>query len=124
MVTAADVVRALDTVRFSATTERRLQYGIAAVLESQFPGAFEREVALTMRDRPDFLNRADGIVLEVKHGASGGSVRDVFAQLQRYAEHPMVRTIVLATPSRRVATAIPPMVGGIPVSPVVLHLGF
>jgi hypothetical protein len=113
----------LDDVRFTAANEKALQQAIGERLEAAFPGDFVAEFVLGPRERPDFFAPKYGIVLEVKFGRKAGSATDVFSQLRRYAEHPNVRFIVLATPSRRVASAIPEELGGVPITRVVLMTG-
>jgi hypothetical protein len=117
------IVAALSTARFTVSNEEALQRGVAVQLEAAAPGMFAREQRLSQRDRPDFFALAIGIVVEVKWGRSGGSDTSVYRQLARYAEDPRVRAIVFATPSRRVASAIPDLVGSVPVRRVVLHTG-
>lgn len=52
----------------------------------------QREVKLTARDRIDVL--VDGVGVEVK---VQGSRRDIFRQLERYAESDQISALVLAT---------------------------
>lgn len=112
---------ALSAARFTANTEDALQVGIWDLLRAQFPGAFVREYrGFNRRDRPDFYCESGGIVLEVKISTSGGTAPKVFAQLGRYAEHPAVKEIVFASPSRRIASLIGDRVGGKPITRVVL----
>lgn len=93
------VVAALKSRRFSHVDEAELQRGIAEAFDAA--GIFyAREVKLGS-DRLDFL--ADGIAIEVKvDGANAAVAR----QLERYAEHPEVGALVLAT-TRRQHAAVP-----------------
>lgn len=110
----------LEHVRFTAASEDDLQQGVYSVLETKHPLAFYREYPLSRRDRPDFFNPEDGIVIEAKWGPSGGSVAKVFGQLARYAEHESVKAIVFASPSRRVVSQLPEQIGGVSITGVVL----
>jgi hypothetical protein len=116
--------RSIASLRFTAANERGLQDGLAEHLSSVAPHCFAREYSLGPKDRPDFFSLAHGIAIEVKWGVSGGSVPKIVAQLLRYAEHPSVRGVILCTPSRRVLSAVPTEVRGIPVTGVALRTGF
>lgn len=74
------------------TTERDLQAAIAEVL-TRNGIAFEREVSLSARDRPDFM-LDPGLALEVK---VKGPVSEVIRQLSRYVESPRVSAVLLVT---------------------------
>lgn len=80
------------------TDEEMLQDGIAIVFErAKIP--FDREHALSRRDRVDFL--VDGsIAVEVK---IQGSAPNLTRQLNRYASFSLVTSLVLVTPSLRLA---------------------
>lgn len=119
--TAEEVADVLSRARFTASSEARLQDGIAVMLEREFPGQFIREHRLSGRDRPDFFGA--GIAIETKWGTSGGSLLSVVRQLSRYAEHEAVKSIIFCSPSRRVASGIPEQIGGVPVTRVALHTG-
>lgn len=119
----ARIANALTHVRFTVSNEAALQRGIADVMTRDFAGAFVREHRLSAQCRPDFWFAADGIAVEVKWRPSGGSVREVVAQLARYASCEGVRAIVLATPSRRVIASVPRFVCGVPVTTAPLTTG-
>lgn len=134
---AEQIVSLLESWRFRASSERALQDGIADLLSRAWPGAFAREQVLPnedlpehkplgRRDRPDFWCAAFGIVVEVKLTTSAGTAPKVFDQLSRYAEHGAVRELVLATPSRRIASRIGDHTGGLskPIARAVLVTGF
>ncbi len=135
-ITGRDVVRTLEGWRFCANTERALQDGVAELLARTWPGLFERErqlgnddlpesKRLGRRDRPDFWCAALGLLVEVKFTTAAGTAPKVFDQLGRYAEHPAVRELVLATPSRRIASRVGDVAGasGKPIARAVLFLG-
>lgn len=115
-ITPGRLLELLERGRFDLTTEAATQAGIERLLIADLPlSAVSREHRLGPGDRPDFL--IDGrIVVEVKgprHRAPA-----VQRQLERYALHPCVEAIILAT-SR--AMHMPAQVGGVPVR--VLNLG-
>ena len=88
------LISVLGGYRFRFVRERDLQDGIEAVL-TQAGIAFERERALSPRDRPDFLTE-DGIVVEIK---TQGSQEECLRQVARYATHPDVTAVlVVGTP--------------------------
>jgi hypothetical protein len=81
--------------RFSFTSEKELQDGIAAMLvKERIP--YLRELTLTLQgDRPDFMLH-NGIALEIK---IKGSLADLLRQASRYAGHKEVNGIlVVGTP--------------------------
>lgn len=86
-------IRIVSSTRFDLSNEKRLQEQIAnAFLSAGIH--FLREYHLGDGDIPDFLLH-DGVVLECKlHGASKIGV---FRQLQRYAKHQIVSSIILVT---------------------------
>lgn len=108
------VARLLAARRFRFGTEAELQAGIAEVLTAAAI-AHEREVALTARDRIDFL-LASGIGLEVK---IDGSALDLARQLLRYAAHERIAALLVVTTRAR-HTETPATLGGKPVR--VVHL--
>ncbi len=71
--------------------ELDLQLGIAALFD-EHGVAYLREVALTDRDRIDFLVGDLGIEIKVQ-----GTARAVFAQLERYLAHERVGEVMLLT---------------------------
>ncbi|HEX7887558.1 MAG TPA: hypothetical protein VF474_16410 [Phenylobacterium sp.] len=114
----AAVCEVIAHTRCDLTTEVATQDGIQAALRGEEVGLaveISREHRLGPGDRPDFL--IDGrIVVEVKGRRHRGPA--VLRQLERYAAHPQVEAIVLAT-SR--AMTMPAQIGGKPVR--VLNLG-
>lgn len=92
---AEQVIKLIAEGRYDMTFEKATQHEMeTAFVASLGLGMVSREHVLGPRDRPDFL--IDGrIVVEVKgprHRAP-----DVLRQLERYADHPRVEWIVLAT---------------------------
>lgn len=110
-----DLCRALRRVAFRFTSEAELHEGIATALEAaSIP--FEREHRFGPADRVDFF--IAGLALEVK---IDGSVSAVTRQLHRYAQHPNVRAIVLATTKRRLCAGMPDALAGKPVFVITLN---
>ena len=99
--------------RFVYADERQLQEGLAALLEPDH--VVEREVRLNARDRLDLLVD-DTLCIETK---IAGTPRSVRAQIDRYAQHPDVKAILLIT--SRVRHSLPREINGKPV--VVAMLG-
>lgn len=90
---ATDVVRLLQRGRFDLSSEKQLQEGIQDVfISAGFP--FKREYRLTAREIPDFFVH-DAIAIECK--VKGAKKMDIYRQLCRYAEHPDVKILVLAS---------------------------
>ena len=87
--------------------ESEMQTDVQEVLESLFEDV-SREHRFDGRDRVDFF--VDGIAIECK---VNGTWTKVFEQLQRYASHDEVKSVVLITSRRK---SIPPVdrVGGKP----------
>jgi hypothetical protein len=103
-----EVVALLGGYRIPQGTERQLQDGIATLLAGAGI-AFEREVRLTPRDRPDFIVPPD-VCLEVKvKGAAAGVER----QLLRYAASERVAALLLVT-TQRVHGGLPSVLLGKP----------
>ena len=88
----ASILRLLRTARIDLSNEKRAQDDIAAVL-TQAGIPFEREVRLSPTDIVDFLS--DGLAIEVK--LPGARKKAVYRQLCRYARHPPVTSLVLAS---------------------------
>jgi len=90
---AAVVAAVLRQSRLRLSTERALQDSIAEVLTAaKIP--FEREKALSKRDRPDFLLADGRVVLEAKFKYPK---KAIYRQLARYAEHDQVTVLMLIT---------------------------
>ncbi|WP_165233475.1 hypothetical protein [Aquisphaera insulae] len=86
------VINLIRSARIDLSTEKRAQ----ADVERLLTGAgipFEREVRLTEIDIIDFL--ISGIGLELK--LRGARKRDVYRQLCRYARHPRIEALLLAS---------------------------
>jgi hypothetical protein len=105
---------------YSFANESRLQDAIQVALEEIAPGVFLREASLGRKSRPDFFAPYFGIAIEIKTPFTGGSPAEVMRQLLRYSALPDVRHIVLVSSSHRIATTVPPMIGGKPVKRVSL----
>lgn len=98
----ADLAQLLACYRFTTSTEAAFQEGVARVLVSHRL-RFEREYVLTDGDRLDFYLPTERIVLELK---IDGSPASVTRQLLRYASHPDVAGIVLATSRARIGNLL------------------
>lgn len=116
------IIDLLQRHRLPLSDEKALQAEMANVFE----GAglhFKREVRLDTRDIVDFMIDGfllddPGIAIEVK---IGGSRRAIYRQLERYAAHKVVGSIVLAT---NVAMALPPEINGKPTAIAALGRGW
>ncbi len=86
------VIDLLRTARIDLSNEKRAQADVERLL-SAAGIAFEREVRLTESDIVDFL--VDGIGLELK--LRGARKKEVYRQLCRYARHPRVDSLILAS---------------------------
>lgn len=95
--------------RFTWANEKQLQDGIAMVL-APTGLAVSREHRLSDRDCIDFLVESVGVEVKIK-----GSVTQVQAQLERYAEHAEVTELVLVT-GRTQLTAMPRKLNGKPLT--------
>lgn len=107
--TAVDIVRLIQRCRLDLSTEKHLQEGVAKIL-AEAGMAFEREKALSTRDIPDFVVNGS-IVIECKMRDKSRKLA-VFKQLGRYADHPEVTAIILATD---LSMGLPPEINGKPV---------
>lgn len=105
MIAIPELVRVLQTHRLPLTDEKRTQAQLAEVFNAaKIP--FEREVHLAEGDIVDFM--VGDIALEIK---IKGQRRAIFRQLERYASHPRVGVILLAT---AVAMHLPAEIKGKP----------
>jgi hypothetical protein len=104
---------AIGRARIDLSDEKAAQRQIAEVLTGRGI-AFEREVALSPGDRPDFL-LPDGLVIEVKLRARK---MEIWRQLGRYAAHERVRALLLVS---NTAMGLPEMIEGKPLK--LLSLG-
>lgn len=82
----------LLAAKLDLSAEKRTQDDIARVLTAAGI-EFEREVRLSSADIVDFM--VGGIALEVK--LRGANKKAVYRQLRRYALHPAVKSILLAS---------------------------
>jgi len=114
---AQDIVRLIRRIRVDLSTEKRMQ----ADIEQAFIAAsiaFEREKRLSPEDIPDFLVQG-GIVVECK--VKGARKMDIYQQLRRYAVHPDVTAIILAS---NVAMGLPGDIEGKPLYAANLSAGW
>ena len=120
-----DAVRGvLSRLRFTGSSESDVQEIMDIAFERAFTGSYKREHHLGASGRPDFFFPSLGLVVEVKVGKSGGGATRVWTQISNYAKHDSVRQILFATVSRKSAQVLPPVVGGVPVSFVILNSAF
>lgn len=87
--TIVDLIR---TAKIDLSTEKRAQADVEKIL-TQAGIAFDREVRLTESDIVDFMVEDVGIELKLK----GARKKEVYRQLCRYASHPRVRYLILAS---------------------------
>ena len=117
------IVKRIALARVDLSSEKAMQYGIAVALESAgIP--FEREHRLSNEDIPDFLipcprELTQWIAVECKLKGRGGGPRkiDTYRQIERYARHPEVAAIILAS---NLSMGLPAEIGGKPVYAVSL----
>lgn len=116
--TAVDIVRLLERYQLDLSTEKHLQAGVEeAFIDNGI--AFEREKRLSPSDIPDFLV-GGGIVVECKLRGKSRKI-DVYHQLVRYAAHPEVTAIVLASNS---VMGLPAEINGKPIYAASLSKGW
>lgn len=114
----AQVIRSIQRSRLDLSSEKHLQEGVEQTLkEAGIP--FEREKRLSAEDIPDFLIHG-GVVLECKMRNKAKKI-DIFKQLSRYATHPEVTAIILAS---NVTMRLPPTIDGKPVYTASLSHGW
>lgn len=87
------IVSLIERAKIGISTEAQAQFDIGQLLEKA-GFVFEREAVLSEKDRIDFLVGAIGV--EVKTSSSH-SRRDIWRQMQRYAESPRVDALILVT---------------------------
>lgn len=116
MTDLISLTRLLQSHRFPLNDEKRTQAGIETALENAGI-AFQREVRLSPEDIVDFMVEG-GIAIEVK---IKGQARAIHRQLVRYAEHPQVEKILLAT---SVSMNLPADIGGKPARVASLSQGW
>ena len=109
------VLAALRKCTFRGDVEWEMQTAIVAALH--IAGVeFTREYELSRADRPDFFLN-DGTVIECK---VKGSMAAATTQLDRYAQHDVVKRLVLVT-TRMQHARVPEELQGKAVHVVVLH---
>jgi len=100
----------LRNYRYRYIRESQLQEGVEHVFGLRADLSFQREHALSPRDRPDFWFPAEGVAVELK---TEGSITPLTRQLHRYALLPEVKGLCLVTPVRRLC-ALPEALAGVP----------
>ena len=123
----ASLVRLLSRTRVDLSSEKAMQSGIAdALTTAGLP--FEREYRLSSEDIPDFLipcprELTRWVAVECKLKGRGGGPRkiDIYRQIERYARHPKVAAILLAS---NLSMGLPAEIGGKPVYAASLSRGW
>lgn len=101
-----DVLCVLRGFRFSLNDEKALQVEMdEQLLAAGLPA--EREVRLGPKDVIDFVVRDIGVEVKIK-----GARRAIYLQVERYAQHERLKTLVLAT---NVSMGFPSEINGKPV---------
>jgi hypothetical protein len=112
------LVRVIGRCRFDLSSEKRLQAGMEQVLRN-LGVRFEREKRLNATDIPDFFIEG-GIAVECKMKDKAKKMA-VYAQVRRYAGHPEVKAIILAT---NISMGFPEQIEGKPVFLASLSAGW
>ncbi|CDX26836.1 conserved hypothetical protein [Mesorhizobium plurifarium] len=105
-MSALDIMTVLCRCRFPLTDEKELQAAIAR----EFNDAgmdYGREHRLSERDVIDFRLGDVGVEVKIK-----GSKRSIYHQMERYAEHEVLKELVLIS---NVPMGFPPALNGKPV---------
>lgn len=113
-----DLVQVIRRCRFDLSSEKRLQSGMEEVLR-KLGLSFEREKRLTANDIPDFFVDG-GIAVECKMRDKAKKMA-VYTQVRRYAAHPEVKAIILAT---NISMGFPEEIDGKPVFVASLSAGW
>lgn len=94
--TPSDLCALIARGRYPLHQEKATQAAIYEHLLANLPSGvkLEREVRLSTKDVPDFVV-ARSIAVEVK--VRGARKMDVYRQLERYAEHPSIKALILVT---------------------------
>jgi hypothetical protein len=116
--TPEQIVRLLHGHRFDLSTEKHLQKDVEDAFLNEGI-SFEREKRLSERDILDFMV-AGGIVVECKMRNKARKI-EIFKQISRYAEHPDVTAIILAS---NVSMGLPTEINGKPVFAASLSRGW
>lgn len=82
----------IRSARIDLSTEKRAQADVEMIL-TRAGIAFDREFPLTESDIIDFMVEDVGIELKLK----GARKKEVYRQLCRYAQHPRVGSLILAS---------------------------
>lgn len=107
-ISAGAIIKLLHSQRVDLSSEKRAQNDIEAVLV-QHGISHVREYRLSDRDILDFFLAESGLGIEVK--IKGAAKMAVFRQLERYAAHDAVRSLLLVT---NLSMGLPPEIGGKP----------
>ncbi|WP_165228425.1 hypothetical protein [Aquisphaera insulae] len=86
------IIGLIRSAKIDLSSEKRAQADVEQVL-TQTGIAFERELPLTDSDIIDFMVEDIGIELKLK----GARKKEVYRQLCRYARHPRVGSLILAS---------------------------
>lgn len=121
------LVRRLSRTRVALSSEKAMQSDIAAALTAAgIP--FEREYPLSSTDIPDFLipcprELIQWVAVECKLKGRGTGPRkiDIYRQIERYARHPEVAAILLAS---NLSMGLPAEINGKPVYAASLSMGW
>lgn len=105
----------LQQYRLELTSEAALQKQIEGILE-HLGIEFSREHQLGPKDRIDFLVGGVGLECKIK-----GGKRAIYSQLERYAEHPIVRELLFVT---NVPMGVPADICGKPVKVLNIAMGW
>lgn len=89
---AQAIIQLLRSSTIDLSNEKRAQADVEKVLKLSGI-SFEREVRLSAEDVVDFI--VDGVAIELK--LKGAKKMEVYRQLCRYARHPSVTVLVLAS---------------------------
>ena len=108
LLARAIAARIRSHVVLSFIGETELHAAVAKALQAS-PFTFSAEFVLSPEDRIDFLV-ADCVGVECK---TGGSPAEALAQLNRYAQHERIRSLVLVS-SRLRHGSLPPSLNGKP----------
>lgn len=111
----AHLAHVLGHAAFRFSSESELHEGVASVLRDEGI-EFAREWSLGQGDRVDFF--VDGVALEIK---TEGSRSALLRQLHRYAMHPHVQAVVLASTRRLHCAAVPARMNGKLASAILLN---
>lgn len=98
------IIRLLRAALIDLSNEKRAQADVEHVLD-RAGVSFDREVRLSAVDIVDFM--VGGLAVELK--LKGARKKDVFRQLCRYARHPSVSALVLAS---NLSMGLPPQIEG------------